>query len=118
MKAKRVALASAAALILGAGGASAADLTPMPTKAAVYKAPADAACTSIVDFFTTACQLSWYGLRIYSTLEVGGTYQTNGPPLDKFFPTGASYFLQNMNRKAMFGWGPNGLSQSNVGIQI
>jgi predicted porin len=118
MKAKRVAVASAAALILGAGGASAADLTSMPTKAAVYKAPADAACTSIVDFFTTACQLSWYGVRIYGTIDIGGGYQTNGAPLDKFFPTGASYFLQKMNRQSMWGWAPNGLSQSNVGVQV
>jgi predicted porin len=118
MKAKRVAAASAAAMILGVGGAFAADLTPMPTKAAVYKAPADAACTSIVDFFTTACQLAAYGVRIYGTIDIGATYQTNGAPIDKFFPTGASYFQQKMNRQSMFGWGPNGLSQSNIGIQI
>jgi predicted porin len=118
MKGIRVAAASAAAMVLGAGGAFAADLDTMPTKAPVYKAPASAVCTSILDFFTTACQLSAYGVRIYGTVDVGGTYQTHGAPVDKFFPTGASYFLQNMNRSAMFGWGPNGLSQSNIGIQI
>jgi predicted porin len=106
-------------MILGAGGAFAADLDTMPTKAPVLKAaPGPTTCTNIADFFLTACQLSAYGVRIYGTIDVGGTYQTNGAPLDKFFPTGASYFLQNMNRKAMFGWGPNGLSQSNIGIQI
>jgi predicted porin len=118
MKGIRVVAASAAAMMLGAGGAFAADLDTMPTKAPVYKAPASSTCTSIVDFFTTACQLSAYGVRIYGTIDVGGTYQTHGAPVDKFFPTGASYFLQNMNRQSMFGWGPNGLSQSNIGIQI
>jgi predicted porin len=118
MKAKRVAAASAAAMILGASGAFAADLDTMPTKAPVYKAPANTTCTSIVDFFTTACQLSAYGVRIYGTIDIGFGYQTNGAPLDKFFPTGASYFIQKMNRQAMWGWAPNGLSQSNIGIQI
>ena len=118
MKARWVAAASATAMILGAGGAFAADLDTMPTKAPVLKAPANTTCTSITDFFTTACQLAAYGVRIYGTIDVGGTYQTHGAPLDKFFPTGASYFIQNMNRKSMFGWAPNGLSQSNLGIQI
>jgi predicted porin len=118
MKGIRVAAASAAAIVFGAGGAFAADLGTMPVKAPVYKAPANDVCMSILDFFTTACQLKAYGVRIYGTIDVGGTYQTHGAPVDKFFPTGASYFLQNMNRKAMFGWGPNGLSQSNIGVQI
>jgi predicted porin len=118
MKVIRLAAASAAAMMLGAGGAFAADLDTMPTKAPVYKAPANTTCTSIVDFFTTACQLSAYGVRIYGTIDIGATYQTNGAPVDKFFPTGASYFQQKMNRQSMFGWGPNGLSQSNIGIQV
>jgi predicted porin len=119
-KVKRLGVTAAAAatvMLGGAGAVYAADLVTMPTKA-VYKAPPDAACTSIVDFFTTACQLTAYGVRIYGTIDIGGTYQTNGAPLDKFFPTGASYFIQKMNRQSMFGWGPNGLSQSNIGIQI
>jgi len=118
MKVTRLAAASAAAMMLGAGGAFAADLDTMPTKAPVYKAPANTTCTSIVDFFTTACQLQAYGVRLYGTIDVGASYQTNGAPLDKFFPTGASYFQQKMNRQSMFGWGPNGLSQSNVGVQV
>jgi predicted porin len=115
----RVVAVSAAAMMLGVGGAFAADLDTRPMKAPVYKAPDNnGTCTSIVDFFTTACQLAAYGVRVYGTVDVGGGYQTNGAPLDKFFPTGASYFLQKMNRQAMWGWAPNGLSQSNVGVQI
>jgi predicted porin len=118
MKGTRVAAASAAAMLLGAGGAFAADLDTMPTKAPVYKAPASTTCTSIMDFFTTACQLSAYGVRLYGTVDVGFGYQTAGAPFDKFFPTGASYFLQKMNRQAMWGLAPNGLSQSNIGLQV
>ncbi len=119
MKGLDITAVATAMLILGGSGAvHAADLGAMPTKAPAYKAPADDVCKSIEDFFTTACQLKAYGVRVYGTVDVGGTYQTNGAPLDKFFPTGASYFQQKMNRQSMFGWGPNGLSQSNIGLQI
>jgi predicted porin len=114
-----IAAAATMAVLGGVEGASAADLDAMATKAPVLKAaPGPTTCTNVADFFLTACQLSWYGVRFYGTIDVGGGYQTNGAPLDKFFPTGASYFLQKMNRQSMWGWAPNGLSQSNVGVQI
>jgi predicted porin len=113
--------AAAAAIVIagGAGAVYAADLDTMPTKAPVLKAaPGPTTCTDIANFFLTDCQLSWYGVRFYGTIDIGGGYQTNGAPLDKFFVTGASYLLQKMNRQSMFGWAPNGLSQSNVGVQV
>jgi predicted porin len=118
MKGLDVTAAAAAMVILGGGAVYAADLGTMPTKAPVYKAPDNGACTSLVDFFTTACQLTAYGVRVYGTVDVGFGYQTNGAPFDKFFPTGASYFIQKMNRQAMWGLAPNGLSQSNIGLQV
>ena len=95
----------------------------MPTKAPlVTKAPpvpaGPATCGSIPEFFLTNCQLSWYGVRFYGAVDVGGGYQTHGAPFDGNFVTGASYFLQKMNRTAMWGLAPNGLSQSNIGVQI
>jgi predicted porin len=110
------AAATAVVILGGAGAVHAADLDAMPTKAPV-KAP-DAVCSSVLDFFTTACQLSAYGVRFYGTVDVGFGYQTHGAPFDPQFVTGASYFLQKMNRTAMWGLAPNGLSQSNVGVQI
>jgi hypothetical protein len=74
----------------GTAAAHAADLDAMPTKAPV-KAP-DALCSSILDFFTTACQLSAYGVRVYGTVDVDFGYQTHGAPFDGQFVTGASYF--------------------------
>lgn len=111
--------ACAATVFVGcAGVAEAADIGTMPTKApAVTQAP-PATCTSIQDFFLTACQLSWYGVRFYGTIDVGFGYQTHGAPFSPFFVTGASYFLQKMNRSPMWGLAPSGLSQSNVGVQI
>ena len=105
----------AAGMIVGQG-AFAAD---MDTKAPAYvKAPvAPTACMTFYDFFATACPLSWYGITVYGTVDVGVGYQTHGAPFDKYFPTGASYFINKMNRQAMWGLAPNGLSQSNIGIK-
>jgi predicted porin len=121
----RLALSAAvsAALLLGCAGTMYAADSDMVTKAPVVtKAPPPPAgpttCTSVQDFFLTGCQLTWYGVRIFGTVDVGGGYQTNGAPFDKNFITGASYFIQKMNRTAMWGIAPNGMSQSSIGVQI
>jgi predicted porin len=100
----------------GTNGAGAADLD---TKAPVLKAaPAPAACASILDFFTKACQLAAYGVRLYGTVDVGYGYQTNGAPLDKLTPTGLIYFPQKMSNGKRWQVSPNALSVSNVGITV
>ena len=122
LKMRKFALSAAmsAALVLGvAGVAQAADMS-IPTKA---PPPASTSCTNFWDFITTACPLTWYGVTLYGTVDMGGTYQTHGSPFDPNFPTGASYLLGAggggaTNRTAGFGWAPNGLSQSNIGIKV
>jgi predicted porin len=113
-----VTAAAAAAMVtfgLG-GGAHAADLN---TKAPVLKAAADpAACASILDFFTTACQLATYGVRIYGTIDVGYGYQSNAASLDRSTPTGLTYFPQKMNNSGKWQVSPNALGASNVGLQV
>ena len=105
----------AAGMIVGPG-AYAADFD---TKAPVYtKAPiAPSTCMTFYDFLATSCPLTWYGITVYGTVDVGVGYQTHGAPFNKYFPTGASYFINKMNRQAMWGLAPNGLSQSNIGIK-
>jgi predicted porin len=111
---------------LGIGAANAADMDAMATKAPPYAvAPAavgPAACGSVYDFFLTACPLSWYGVTVYGTVDVGGDYQTHGTPLDPNHPVGASYLLGNSGSNAVgritgFQLGPNALSQSVIGIR-
>jgi predicted porin len=97
-----------------AGGVHAADLN---TKAPVLKAAADPpACASILDFFTTVCQLAAYGVRFYGTIDVGYSYQTNGATLDRSTPTGLTYFPQKMDYGAKWLVSPNALGASNVGF--
>jgi len=97
----------------------------MPTKAPPPPPapPAPVACGTIWDFFVTNCPLSWSGITIYGTVDMGVTYQTHGTPFDPNFPTGASYLLgagggNATNRSPGFGLAPNGLSQSNIGLKI
>jgi hypothetical protein len=114
--------AVAGSVLFGCAVASyAADSNGMPTKAQKnVSAPLtqSSSCSTFQEFLLTGCQLSWYGVRLYGTIDVGYGYQTHGAPWDPFFASGASYFLQKMNRSSMWTLAPNGLSQSNLGIQI
>jgi predicted porin len=112
---------------LTAEPARAADMDAMATKAPPYAvAPAaagPASCSSLWGFFLTDCQLLWYGVRFYGTVDMGGLYQTHGTPLDRNFPTGASYIVGAggtgaTNRTPGWGLAPNALSQSNIGVEI
>ena len=118
MREARLSAVSAAVMVLGCSGAAyAADLGNMVTKAPPVS-PGPATCTSIEDFFTTACQLSWYGVRFYGTVDVGGGYETNGAPFAKFAGAGVNYFLGKPNLGGKWLPSPNALSQSNIGIQV
>ena len=124
MKRLVVCAGGSAFLLLGyVAAANAADDAVMVTKAPVLTKAAPSvkppeACSTVQGFFLTSCQLSWYGVRFYGTIDAGGGYQTHGAPLGLDFVPGASYFLQKMNRTAMWGLAPNGLSQSSIGVQI
>ncbi len=80
--------------------------------------PVPAACDSVPAFFLTSCQLSWYGVRFYGTVDIGYGYQTHGSPFDPNFLSGASYFINKPSRQAEWTLSPNAMSQSNVGIDI
>jgi predicted porin len=128
MKKLFVSAALPAAMLLVSGtyatSAFADDMMAMKAPpAAMLPGPAPATCSSTWGFFVTDCQLSWYGVRFYGTVDIGGTYQTHGDgALDLNHPVGASYLLGNSGtnatgRVAGFGLGPNALSQSNVGVR-
>jgi predicted porin len=117
---KRIGAAAASAAVIaisGVGsGAYGADLSAMPVKALPVAGPA--VCSSIVDFFTTACQLSAYGVRFYGTVDVGGNYMTNGSPFDKMSGAGINYFPTKNSFGGRWNLAPSGVSGSNVGVQI
>jgi hypothetical protein len=119
MKGRHAAAASAAATMFCVlNAAYAADLD---TKAPVLKAPAaegPTTCTSILDFFATACQVAAYGVRFYGTIDAGFGYQTNASNFGKYLTVGVSYSPGKFNNGARWQLSPNAASQSNIGLLV
>jgi predicted porin len=111
----KLVLASMTMVALG-GAAHAADL---PT---YYKAPppaplAPASCTNVQDFFVTDCPLSYYGITVYGTVDIGGGYESHGTPFNSDLHTGVEELIQKNSNRPLWLLTPGGYSQSNIGIK-
>jgi predicted porin len=60
--------------------------------------------------------LTYAGITLYGTLDMGLTYLNHGAPLSPTFGPGLPTFIQNYNNKSIFTIGGNNLSQSKVGL--
>jgi predicted porin len=115
-------LASTAAIGLSSA-ASAADVSNANAYAAGYSkdpAPplAPASCTSAVQFIVTDCPLTYYGVTVYGTVDMGGGWESHGTPFNQHIITGVTELVQKQSRPtAMWLPTPNGLTQSNVGVK-
>jgi len=102
-----------------ASSARAADLPvpdsplPYPTKAAP---PTDRACTSFQDFRDTDCSLTWHGITLYGTYDIGAGWVSHGLPENGLNYEGESLVNRNGNRP-QFLIAPNNLSQTGLGIK-
>ena len=104
-----------AAVFLGAVGvAQAADL---PTMKPAPPPPILASCASVTEFFTTNCPLSYYGITVYGTVDMGVAYQSWGTPFNRVAPFGLEYLVQQNSNRSQFSIAPNGLSQSFIGVK-
>src|SRR2546421_2855537 len=74
-------------------------------------------CTGPWDFIETDCQLTWYGITLYGTIDAGFGWQSHGAPFDPRSAAGASYLIQKQNRSPMWGAAPNALTNSTIGIK-
>ena len=99
------------------GAASAADMaTKAPPPAAAPASPPPS-CGSLWDFVATACPLTWYGITVYGTIDVGGGWLSHGTPFSGTSAPGQDYLIQKNSNRARWGLAPNGMSQSNIGIK-
>lgn len=116
-----VALALSAALVLGLAGVAYADDSPILTKAPPAPAPAAPAalpsCTNLWDFVATACPLSWYGITVYGTIDVGAGWELHSMPYNPVFGPGDFYPLAKASNISRFQYSPNALQQSVIGIK-
>jgi predicted porin len=112
-----------AAIIFAAAGAAsgawaadsaASKAAPASTSASVS---APKTCTGVWDFIETDCQLTWYGITLYGTIDAGFTYQTHGAPFDPRSPPRSAYLVQKYSRSPRWDLAPNGLTNSFIGIK-
>jgi predicted porin len=111
------------AMILGLAGAAFAADAPaddtMVTKAApavTTKALSLATCSSLEDFVVTACPLTWNGITVYGTIDAGVSWRSHGAPFNGSSASGVDYLIQKYSRGPRWDLGPNGLTNSNIGI--
>jgi len=115
---KHLLLASTAGLLL-VGGAQAADL---PTKKAPpAPAPVNNCFASVWDWMNSSvaeCPLSYKGITLYGTIDMGVGYETHGTALNAVYPTGVEELISKNSQGGRWLLTPGGISQSNVGIKL
>jgi predicted porin len=78
--------------------------------------PTPAACTSFHEFITSDCPLTWNGITLYGTYDVGLGWVSHGLPENGYNYEGESLINRNGNH-SQFLIAPNNLSQSGLGIK-
>jgi predicted porin len=117
MRRQPVSLGLIACLLLAARANAA---HPEPVNDTLSIAPGGAAsltCDSVSDFFVTDCPLTWYGVTLYGTIDMGVTWQNHGTPFNRISPPGDEYLLSRNSNRSGFHAAPNALSQSAIGIK-
>jgi predicted porin len=66
---------------------------------------------------STDDSLTWFGVTLYGTVDVGYTYQNRGVPLSDYFPVGLETMVQKNATKKISSLSENGMSQSKVGLR-
>jgi len=105
----RCAVAALASIFLLNHAARAAESAPAAP-------PTTAACASIHDFLTTDCPLTWQGITLYGTYDVGVGWVSHGLPENGYNYEGESLVNRNGNH-SQFLVAPNNLSQTGLGIK-
>lgn len=61
--------------------------------------------------------LTYKGVTLYGTVDLGLQYQTHGAPISDYFPAGSADIVQKNSNHSISGVTPNNLSQSKIGLQ-
>jgi len=61
--------------------------------------------------------LTWHGITLYGTVDVGLQNQTHGAPISDYFVGGSAEVVQKNSNRSVTGVTPSNLSQSRVGLQ-
>jgi predicted porin len=77
---------------------------------------ASAGCESVHEFAATDCPLTWHGITLYGTYDVGIGWVSHGLPENAYNYEGESLINRNGNH-SQFLIAPNNLSQTGLGIR-
>ena len=61
--------------------------------------------------------LTWHGITLYGTVDVGIAHQSHGAPLSPTMYTGLAYLISKNSNRPITSVAPNGLSQSKIGLR-
>ena len=79
--------------------------------------PGPAACTSVHEFATTDCTLTWYGITLYGAYDIGLGWVSHGLPENGYNYEGESLVNRNGNH-SQFLIAQNNLSQTGLGVRV
>jgi predicted porin len=96
-------------------GSALAQTAPTDSSAAAASSPTES-CGSFKEFATTACPLTWHGITIFGTYDVGVGWVSHGLPVNPYNYEGESLVNRNGNHSE-FLLAPNNLSQTGLGIK-
>jgi predicted porin len=98
-----------------ASGSALAQTAPPNSGVAAASSPIEG-CGSFREFATTACPLTWHGITIFGTYDVGVGWVSHGLPVNPYNYEGESLVNRNGNHSE-FLLAPNNLSQTGLGIK-
>ena len=96
----------------------AAQGTDLPTISA--PAPVPSCFASATTYFQASpqeCPLTWNGITLYGTIDIGAGYQTHGVPFNGAYPNGVERLISKNSNAPGYNWMPNGLGQTHLGIK-
>lgn len=93
--------------------ASAFSLAP----AAFADTPAPVTSTPALSAFLNHDDLTYAGITLYGTVDIGLVHQTHGAPLSDSQQSGVQYVVSKNSNKSITTLAPNGLSASKIGIK-
>jgi len=73
--------------------------------------------TTALSAFLNHDDLTYAGVTLYGTVDVGFAHQTHGAPLSDSLHSGLEYLVQKNSNKTINSISPNGMSQSKVGLK-
>jgi predicted porin len=91
----------------------------LPTKKDPGPPPATgpASCVAPVEFFTTDCVLSYWGVTFYGAVDMGVGWESHGAPLNRNIISGVEELVQKNSNRSLFLATPGGLQQSFIGVK-